>query len=168
MSRADSVTGSVGTLMGSWTRGYAWMIRVAGASHFESVALLLARLSLAGVFWRSGRSKVVEDSWLQLSDSTRYLFREEYRGVPLPAEWSMYAATYAEHVFPLLLAIGLATRLSALALLVMTLTIQFFVYPQAWWSTHSLWAALALLLISRGAGLLSLDGLLELSRRPRG
>jgi putative oxidoreductase len=161
------MTGNAGTGPYAWTRGYAWAIGKAEALPFEGLALLLARLSLAGVFWRAGRTKVVEGSWLQVSDSTRYLFREEYRAVPLPPEWSMYAATYAEHLFPFLLVIGLATRLSALALLAMTLIIQFFVYPEAWWSTHSLWAALALTLMSRGAGLLSLDELLKRFRQIR-
>ena len=127
---------------------------------FESCALLLTRLALAGVFWRSGRTKVVEGTWLEISDTTRYLFQEEYSGVPLPAELSMHMATYAEHAFPILLVLGLATRFSALSLLLMTLVIQLFVYPDAWWSVHSLWAAMALILLSRGAGTLSVDALL--------
>ncbi|MEQ8516976.1 MAG: DoxX family protein [Chromatocurvus sp.] len=125
----------------------------------ESGALLLTRLALAGVFWRSGRTKVVEGSWLTISDTTRFLFREEYSAVPLPASLSMHLATYAEHAFPVLLALGFATRLSALSLLLMTLTIQIFVYPDAWWSAHSLWVAMSLILISRGAGILSVDAL---------
>ena len=123
-----------------------------------------ARLALAGVFWRSGRTKVVEGSWLEISDTTRYLFQEEYSGVPLPAELSMHMATYAEHAFPILLVLGLATRFSAVSLLFMTLVIQLFVYPDAWWSVHSLWAAMALILLSRGAGALSVDALLGRSR----
>jgi putative oxidoreductase len=132
---------------------------------FESVALLLTRVALAGVFWRSGRTKVVEGSWLELSDTTRYLFQEEYSAVPLPAELSMVLATYAEHFFPILLVLGLATRFSALSLFFMTMTIQIFVYPDAWWAAHSLWVALALILISRGAGIFSVDALLSQLRR---
>ena len=41
----------------------------------------------------------------------------------------------------------------------MTLVIQFFVYPEAWWSVHIIWVALALVLITRGGGLFSLDKL---------
>jgi putative oxidoreductase len=66
-------------------------------------------------------------------------------------------ATVSEHLFPVLLVVGLLTRLSALALLGMTMVIQIFVYPEAWWQAHSLWAAMALVLIVRGAGAISLD-----------
>ncbi|MEE4247760.1 MAG: DoxX family protein, partial [Kangiellaceae bacterium] len=97
---------------------------------------------------------------LGISEGTRFLFEYEYSGVPLPTELSLYLATYAEHVFPILLVLGLATRLSALALLGMTMTIQFFVYPDAWWAVHSLWAAMSLVLISAGGGMLSLDEVL--------
>jgi putative oxidoreductase len=65
-------------------------------------------------------------------------------------------ATYSEHLFPILLVLGLFTRFSALALLGMTAVIQIFVYPDAW-PTHLSWAALMLYLIGRGAGPLSLD-----------
>ena len=123
----------------------------------EAVALLLARVALAGVFWRSGRSKVVEGSWLEISDTTRFLFAEDYKGVPLPPELAAPLATFAEHLFPILLVLGLATRLSALALLGMTMVIQIFVFPEAWWSVHSLWVALCLVLVARGGGLFALD-----------
>ena len=66
-------------------------------------------------------------------------------------------ATVSEHLFPILLVLGLFTRLSAFALLCMTMVIQIFVYPEAWWSVHSLWVALALVLVMRGAGSISLD-----------
>ena len=126
----------------------------------EAGPLLLARLALAGVFWRSGRSKIAEGSWFELSDTTWVLFREDYAGVPLPPDFAAVVAAGAEHLFPVLLVLGLATRLSALALLGMTLVIQLFVFPEAWWPVHSLWCALALVLIVRGAGLVSLDALL--------
>ncbi len=122
--------------------------------------MLLVRLALAGVFWRSGRAKIEEGSWLTISENTRFLFAEEYSGVPLPTEFATLAATLAEHLFPILLVLGLATRLSALSLLGMTLVIQIFVYPDAWWPVNSLWAALALTLVVRGGGLFSADALI--------
>lgn len=127
---------------------------------FESVVLLVTRVALAGIFWRSGRTKVEEGSWLELTDTTYFLFENEYSGVPIPPDIAAPMATYAEHVFPILLVLGLATRFSALSLLIMTLVIQFFVYPEAWWSVHIVWTALALVLISRGAGDFSLDALI--------
>ncbi len=126
----------------------------------EGVVLLLVRIALAGVFWRSGRSKVAGGSLFEISDSTRYLFENDYAGVPLPAEIAAPLATAGEHLFPMLLVIGLATRLSASALLVITLVIQVFVYPEAWWTTHILWVAMAAVLIVRGSGMLSIDALL--------
>ena len=126
----------------------------------EQLTPLFVRVSLAGIFWRSGRTKVDEGSWLSVSDTAKFLFKEEYGAVPLPSEFAAYMATYAEHLFPLLLVIGLCTRLSALALLGMTMVIQIFIYPEAWWSVHIIWVALALVLITRGAGRFSLDALL--------
>lgn len=123
----------------------------------EAAMLLFLRISLAGIFWRSGRSKVVDGSWLEISDATRFLFAEEYKGVPLSPDLAAPLATWSEHLFPVLLVLGLATRASALGLLGMTLVIQIFVFPEAWWSVHSIWAALCLLLIVRGGGLFSLD-----------
>jgi putative oxidoreductase len=131
----------------------------------EGAALLLARVALAGVFWRSGRAKIEEGSWFSISDATYYLFREEYTRVPLPSEFAAAAAATAEHIFPMLLVIGLGVRLSALGLLGMTIVIQLFVYPEAWWPVHSLWAALALVLIVRGSGVLSLDTLFSRPER---
>ena len=58
--------------------------------------------------------------------------------------------------FPLLILLGLATRFSSLALLGMTLTIQIFVYPDAY-PTHGVWATVLLLLIARGPGIVSVD-----------
>jgi putative oxidoreductase len=132
---------------------------------FEGAALLLTRFALAGVFWRSGRSKVDEGSWLTISDSTQFLFSTDYANVPLPPELAAVLATGAEHLLPGLLVLGLATRLSALALLGMTMTIQLFVYPDAWWPVHSLWSAMCLVLIARGSGLLGLDQLLLKARQ---
>ena len=131
----------------------------------EAIMLLFVRVALAGIFWRSGRSKVEEGSWFQISDSTYFLFSEEYSAVPLPSDFAAVMATMSEHVFPILLVLGLLTRLSAAALIGMTMVIQIFVYPEAWWSVHMLWVALALVLIVRGGGSLSVDAMFEKSTR---
>ncbi len=141
------------TLSGYYHRAVA----LASTPWSEAIMLLFVRISLAGIFWRSGRTKVIEKTWIMLSDNTKMLFENEYAGVPLPSELAARLALGAEHLFPVLLVIGLATRLSALALLVMTLVIQIFVYPEAWWQVHIIWVALALVLIVRGGGKLSLD-----------
>ena len=146
-----------------WSRlrqGYERFVSLAASQPAEAAALLLVRVALAGVFWRSGQTKIAEGTWFTLSDTTVELFRTEYAAVPLPSDCAAVAATTAEHLFPVLLLLGLATRFSALALLGMTMVIQLFVYPEAWWPVHSLWAALALVLIVRGGGLVSLDALL--------
>lgn len=130
----------------------------------ESIVLLLTRVALAGIFWRSGRTKIEEGALLTISDSARTLFEYEYSGVPLPPEIAAPMAAYAEHLFPILLVLGLLTRFSALSLLIMTLVIQFFVYPDAWWQTHIIWVAMAAILISRGGGVFSLDAALAARR----
>lgn len=118
---------------------------------------LAHRLAIAAVFFLSGRTKVT--GWLTVSDGTLQLFEEEYRVPILSPELAAHLATYAEHLLPLLLVIGLGTRVAAAALLMMTLVIQIFVYPDAW-STHLSWIALMLYLLARGAGKWSLDAVL--------
>jgi len=121
-----------------------------------SLVSLSARLAVAAVFWRSGQTKV---SGFHLREETFVLFREEYKVPLLPPDLAAYMAATAEHVFPVLLLLGLASRLSALALLGMTAVIQLFVYPGAW-PEHALWAALLLSILARGPGALSLDHLI--------
>ena len=144
-----------------YDRGVALVSGRAG----ESIALLLLRVALAGIFWRSGRTKVVEGSFLQIDPIQYDLFTSEFSGLPIDPALAVPLATYAEHLFPILLLLGLATRLSAGALLVMTLVIQFFVFPDAWWPVHSLWVAMAAILIVRGGGLFALDAVAAKLRR---
>ncbi|RYY77668.1 MAG: DoxX family protein [Comamonadaceae bacterium] len=120
---------------------------------------LVDRVAIAAIFFLSGRTKV--EGFLTLTDSAYELFRTEYKLPLIPPEIAAHLAAYAEHLFPVLLVLGLFTRLSALALLGMTLTIQLFVYPDAW-PTHLSWAGLLLYLVGRGGGALSLDRLLRL------
>lgn len=138
---------------------YDRLIAAISSPWSESLMLLFVRVVFAGIFWRSGQAKMAEGSWFTISDGTWELFLTEYSGVPLPSELAAPLAAGAEHLFPVLLVAGLFTRVSALALLVMTMTIQIFVYPDAWWTEHSLWTALALVLIVRGGGNLAVDKL---------
>lgn len=120
----------------------------------HSLLALVNRIAIAAIFLYSARTKV--EGILTIKDSTYALFADEYKVPLLPPELAANLATYAEHLLPLLLIIGLFTRLSALGLLGMTAVIQFFVYPDAW-AVHLSWTGLLLYLLSRGAGKVSLD-----------
>jgi putative oxidoreductase len=128
---------------------------------FESIPYALiafiARVAPAAVFWQSGQTKL--DGW-RVSDNAIYLSREEYRLPLIDPAIAAHLAAFAEHFFPVLLVLGLATRFAALALLGMTLVIEIFVYPDAW-PTHGTWAACFLLLMTQGPGAWSLDHLIK-------
>jgi putative oxidoreductase len=124
---------------------------------------LAARIFPAAVFWQSGETKVA--GW-HLKPGAIALFQNEYQLPLIDPSTAAHASAFAEHVFPILLVIGFATRFSALALLVMTAVIEIFVYPDAW-PTHGAWATCFLILIARGAGSLSLDHLIA-RKYPKG
>lgn len=126
-----------------------------------SALALAARVFPAAVFWQSGQTKV---SGFGLSDSAVFLFQDEYRLPLIDPTVAAYGAAFAEHFFPVLLVIGLASRFAALALFAMTMVIEIFVYPDAW-PTHGVWIACFLLVIARGPGVLSLDHLIATRRR---
>ena len=121
-----------------------------------SLVALASRFAVADIFWRSGQTKV---QGFSIREETFYLFREEYKVPLLPPDLAAYLSTIGEHVFPLLLFVGLASRLSALGLFGMTLVIQLFVVPGGW-PEHILWLALLLSIIARGPGAISLDHLI--------
>ena len=163
--------------------GPAWWGMVStlrrGCQRFPYSAIaLLARFSLAAVFWNSGQTKIdglvinvvngeFQLGWPRLSGSAVALFQDEYKLPLLPPDIAATLAAAGEHVLALGLLLGLATRLSALGLLGMTLVIQLLVYPGAY-ATHGTWAALLLLLIARGPGVFSLDhGLVRAGLLPR-
>jgi len=123
----------------------------------DALLLLVARLGVAAIFFQSGRTKV--EGVITITDSTYELFRTEYALPLVPPGIAATMATWSEHLFPILLVLGLFTRLSAGALLGMTLVIQTFVYTDAW-PTHLSWAAILLPLIAHGGGALSMDALI--------
>ncbi|PMS23933.1 DoxX family protein [Trinickia dabaoshanensis] len=120
----------------------------------HSFLALVCRFGIASIFFISGRTKVT--GFLTLTDSTYSLFMTDYKLPLIPPIIAAHVAAYSEHLFSLLLALGLCTRLSALALFGMTAVIEIFVYPDAW-PTHLSWAGLLLYMIARGGGAASLD-----------
>jgi len=110
-----------------------------------SLIAFLARFSIAAVFWKSGQTKV-EGFAIDLISGTFQLGEPRLAASTLPLFRSEYQ-------------LGFATRFSALALIGMTLTIQLFVYPDAY-PTHGTWLAILLLLVAKGPGCLSIDHLI--------
>jgi putative oxidoreductase len=142
------------------TNPYARFARLCETVPEWALALVI-RFGAAVIYFLSGRTKV--DGLLHIKDSTYVLFAEEYKVPGLPPVVAAHLSTYAEHLFPILIVLGLFTRVSALGLLGMTLVIQLFVYPDAW-PTHLSWAGLLLYLVIRGPGRVSLDRALGLEK----
>ena len=145
----------------NWRAPFQLLANVGARLFPPSLLLLVARLGVAAVFFMSGRTKIEDGTWLTLSDGAFELFRTDYALPFIPPVPATYAATTAEHLFPILLTLGLFTRFSACGLLVMTSVIEIFVYPDAW-PTHLSWAGLLLPLIALGGGKLSLDRLFKI------
>ena len=114
------------------------------------------RVAVGATFFKSGMNK------LESFDTAILLFREEYRLPLLPPEIAAYMGTTVELSAPVLLVFGLFARFGAAALLVMTLTIQFLVYP-ANWPEHLMWASILAYVLTRGPGVLSIDRLIALN-----
>lgn len=139
------------------------------AGWLACAALVIAppvlRVALAVPFFKSGLTKWV--GFLSLSPAAEYLFEDEFKlhifghvyDFPVPAVFA-YVDGIAEIVLPVLLVLGLATRFSALGLLVMTGVIQL-VVPEGWSNFHLPWAGLALAIVALGPGPLSLDHWLD-------
>jgi len=133
----------------------------------QELLILVARFAIAAVFWRSAQTKISGGEFLgqkwqfyNVTDSTFFLFENEYALPIIPTEFAAYLATFGEFALSLTIAFGLLTRLSVLGLLAMTGVIQFLVYPDAW-PTHMLWLVPLLYLLKHGGGRLSLDHLLK-------
>ncbi|MEM5313250.1 DoxX family protein [Paraburkholderia sp. JHI869] len=119
-----------------------------------SLMAIALRLAVATIFWNSAMTKLA--NW----DAALELFRDEYRLPILPPDVAAHITVSIELSMPVLLVLGLGVRPAALVLLGMTSVIEIFVYPQAW-PTHIQWAAMLLVLLCRGAGVLSLDHLIR-------
>ena len=133
----------------------------------EWFVLLLVRVALAVPFWFSGIQKTEAgrgwEIW-NVSDLTVTLFAEQFKVPVLGPETAAILSSIGEHVFPVLLVLGLFSRLGATGLFFMTLVIQLFVFPASW-PVHILWFALALTVMAMGPGAASLDRLLGLDKK---
>lgn len=144
----------------------AWLGRIASV-----VAPAVLRVALAVPFFKSGLTKW--DGFLSLSPAAEFLFEDEFKlhifgqayDFPVPTLFAFLDGV-AEIVLPILLVVGLATRFSAVGLLVMTGVIQL-VAPEGWANFHLPWAALAIAIMALGPGVLSLDHLICRFRQSR-
>ena len=140
------------TARGLVARSAALLERIPFSAH-----QLLFRLAIAGVFLPAGLLKA--RSW----ESTVALFQDEYKVPVLSPVIAAMMATTIELVCSSLLVAGLATRLATLPLLGQIVTIQLFVYPQAW-PEHLVWGSILLVLLTRGGGAVAIDRLLARRR----
>ena len=147
-------------LQSLWTR----ITDMLSGSVIESIALLLARVALGLIFWRSYETKVVDGTWLEIDPTQYFIFANEFTGLPISPDLAVPMTVYAEFLLPILLIAGLFSRFAAAGLAVMALVIQIFVFPT--WAHFFGWdltvLALAAIIISRGPGLFSLDKVLSL------
>jgi putative oxidoreductase len=145
---------------------------------YALVALVL-RLAMARVFFLDGQTRIAGPRFshnlygfdlsavlpMQVRPDTFTDFLTHYAALPVPPMLAAYLVSYAEFVLPIMLIVGFGTRIAALGLLALTVLFQLYVMPQALWSAHVYWAALLLVLLSRGPGALSLDHFIRLASR---
>ena len=147
-------------LQSIWSR----ITGILSGAAIESIALLITRIALGLIFWRSYETKVVDGTWLQIDPTQYVIFANEFTGLPLSPDLAVPMTVYAEFLLPVLLIIGLFSRFAAAGLAVMALVIQIFVFPT--WAHFFGWditvLAMAAVIISRGPGMLSLDYILSL------
>ena len=116
------------------------------------LANLAARIYMGySIFFVSGLAKLDD------FEGTVELFEEDWIIPLLSPQPAAYLATAGELVLPILLILGLFTRLGALGLLLMTIVIQVFAIqdPQ-----HYIWMLVFGLLVGYGGNKLSLDNFL--------
>ena len=150
------------------------LVLVCGVVPYALVALGL-RFVMARVIFLSGQTKI-EGPQIPLNlhdlsfsvvlpagvkDTTFQMFETQYANLPMPPTVAAYLFSYAEFVLPICLILGFATRLSALALLVLTVLVSVYVMPDALWTTHVYWFSIFMVLMTVGPGAISIDHLIR-------
>jgi len=118
-----------------------------------SIIQLAMRIGVGSVFFNAGLLKY--NSW----EFTVQLFRDEYKVPVLDPVTAAQMAMIQELTIPVLLFVGLATRIAIVPLLGMIAVIQTFVYPNAW-TEHLVWGSILVFLLTRGPGTFSVDHLI--------
>ena len=152
------------------------LVALCGVVPYALVALGL-RFIIARVFFLSGQMKISGPEFpislfdrggdfsivlpAEIKPTTFELFQTQYTALPMPPTVAAYLFAYAEFVLPVCLVLGFATRLSALALLAMTILIQVYVVPDALWTAHVYLFAILMVLMSVGPGAISLDAVIR-------
>jgi putative oxidoreductase len=142
----------------SLTRRHAQLGR--GLDHLHSLLLLATRFYVGWQFTKSGLGKIM--SW----DSTLGLFRDEYHVPLLPPDVAAVMGTCGELGFPILLYLGLFTRLGALGTFFVN-AMAVISYRQVLYADgavpndHYLWGYMLLVVMVFGPGKISLDHWLE-------
>jgi putative oxidoreductase len=145
---------------------------------YALVAIVL-RLVMARLFFLDGQTRIegprvplhVQDFDfsvvlpLQVKVETIGAFLNQYAAVPVSPVLGAYLLSYAEFILPICLLLGFATRFAALGMLIITALIQIYVAPDALWSVHVFWAAILLVLLSRGPGQISTDHIIRFIAR---
>ena len=166
------------SIIGTLVRGF---VAACAFIPYALVALVL-RLAIARVFFFDGQARVdgphialnlhgFDFSFilpLQVKALTYTSLLTGYLPLPVPAGVAAYLLSSAEFALPIMLVLGFGTRFAAFGLLAVTAMLQVYVMPEALWSLHVYWAAILLVLISRGPGELSIDHMIKLATRSRG
>jgi putative oxidoreductase len=145
---------------------------------YALVALAL-RLVMARLFFLDGQTRISGPRYslslfdfdfsavlpLQVKAETFNAFLTQYAALPIPPVLGAYLLSYAEFILPVMLVLGFGTRFAAIGLLIMTVLIQLYVMPQALWTAHIYWASILIVLVSLGAGKISIDHIIRLIAR---
>ena len=155
MSTATHVIPQASTVIAQESAGPAWFDRARQRLAGFPLAILQLgmRVGVGAVFFKAGLLKYNSPEFTVL------LFRDEYQVPLLAPEVAARMAMLNELTIPILLFLGLATRLATLPLLGMIAVIQIFVYPNAW-TDHFMWGSALVFVLTRGPGVLSLDHLI--------
>ncbi len=143
-----------------------------------TVVALALRLVIARVFFFDGQTKISGPRFLvsiynydfsvvlplEVKAQTFGVFLGYY-ALPVPPMLAAYLVSYGEFILPIMLMLGLGTRFAALGLLIMTALIQLYVMPQALWTVHIYWASILMVLLTLGAGKISVDSLIRFIAR---
>ena len=118
----------------------------------QPLLMFFLRFWMARIFWYSGLTKI--SSW----QSTIYLFKDEYKVPVISPELAAYFSTTFELACPVLLVLGLATRLATLPMLAMTAVIQFTYLDLI---DHRYWAMILCTILIIGPSSISVDAYLK-------